>query len=184
MNQRCLFCLFLLLAPPGLFAAEESKPEQLRFRVTGLFQKDREADLRATIATIPDVKLLAIDFAAGEAKFEFDPAKLLNKPKGAELVERFDSLIATNSNRTFGIRALPTIDRAKLEKVEIPVIGLDCKACCWATYQAVYKIDGVEQATASYREGLVTALIDPAKTNRAALEDALKQKGVKLKDGM
>ena len=40
---------------------------------------------------------------------------------------------------------------------------------------------GVAQATASFREGRITALIDPAQTNRAALETALKQRNVELK---
>ena len=49
-----------------------------------------------------------------------------------------------------------------------------------AAYEAVYKLDGVERATASFREGRVTALIDPSKTDRKALEDALKKRGVSL----
>ena len=50
-----------------------------------------------------------------------------------------------------------------------------------AVDEAIYKIDGVEQATASFKAGLVTALINPEKTNRAALEEALKMKQVELK---
>ena len=47
--------------------------------------------------------------------------------------------------------------------------------------EAIYKIEGVEYATASFKEGRVTALIDPGKTERAVLEAALKKKGVELK---
>jgi copper chaperone CopZ len=61
------------------------------------------------------------------------------------------------------------------------VLGLDCKGCCLGAYESIAKIEGVEQATASFKLGLVTALIDPAKTNRAALETALKQRNVTLK---
>ncbi|HTU22227.1 MAG TPA: hypothetical protein VMG10_29580 [Gemmataceae bacterium] len=43
------------------------------------------------------------------------------------------------------------------------------------------RIDGFETATASFREGRMTALIDPAKTNRATLEAALKKRGVDVK---
>jgi hypothetical protein len=39
----------------------------------------------------------------------------------------------------------------------------------------------VERATASFREGLVTALIDPDKIDRAKLEAALVKRGVQLK---
>jgi copper chaperone CopZ len=62
----------------------------------------------------------------------------------------------------------------------IPAAGLDCKACCLAAYEAVAAIDGVEQATASFKEGKITALIDPARTDPAKLEDALRKKGVSL----
>jgi hypothetical protein len=65
--------------------------------------------------------------------------------------------------------------------VEIPVVGLDCKACCLAAYEAIYRLDGVEQATASFQVGLVTAWIDPAQTNQALLEEALRKKEVALK---
>jgi copper chaperone CopZ len=61
------------------------------------------------------------------------------------------------------------------------VLGLDCKACALAAYESIAKIDGVEQATASFRDGLVTARIDPARTSRAALEEILKKRGVTLK---
>ena len=67
--------------------------------------------------------------------------------------------------------------------VEIPVVGLDCKACCLAAYEAIYKLEGVERATASFKDGLVTAWIDSEKTDRTKLEAALKQRNVTLKDG-
>ena len=40
---------------------------------------------------------------------------------------------------------------------------------------------GVEMATASFKEGRVTALINPEKIDRVELETALKQRGVQLK---
>ena len=68
----------------------------------------------------------------------------------------------------------------KLTLVEIPVVGLDCKACCLGAYEAIYRLEGVEQATASFKDGLVTAWIDASKTDRAQLETALKQRGVEV----
>jgi hypothetical protein len=43
------------------------------------------------------------------------------------------------------------------------------------------RIEGVEQATANFRDGLAIAWIDPNKTNQSTLEDALKKRGVQLK---
>ena len=42
-------------------------------------------------------------------------------------------------------------------------------------------LDGVERATASFRDGQVTAMINSQKTDRATLEAALKKKGVQVK---
>ncbi len=39
---------------------------------------------------------------------------------------------------------------------------------------------GVEQATPNMKEGTIAVLIDPTKTNRAALETALKKRDVQL----
>ena len=61
------------------------------------------------------------------------------------------------------------------------MFGLDCKGCALAAYESIAKLDGVEQATVNFKVGLVTAMIDPKKTDRAALEAALKQKQVELK---
>ena len=159
-----------------------AEPQPVKHRVTGLFSPDREADLKKVFAEkIPEVKLVSVDFKNSEATFVYDADKLFNKPKPEQFIERFDNVLRTHTLGTFGIRAVCAIPQDKLEFIEIPVVGLDCKGCCLAAYEAIYKIDGVEQATASFRDGLVTARINPEKTNRAALEEALKAKHVELK---
>ncbi|MFN0019525.1 MAG: heavy metal-associated domain-containing protein [Pirellulaceae bacterium] len=182
-----LHILFVALAQGllGLCCLAEDKPIQpkpMRHRITGLFSPERERDLREAVKQLSDVKLLRIDFKNAEATFEYDADKLLNRPKPEEIPQRFNDLLRPASNHTFGIEPLSTTPKNKLTLVEIPVVGLDCKACCLAAYESVYKIEGVEQATASFKEGLVTALIDQEKTNRAALETALKSRGVTLKE--
>ena len=73
---------------------------------------------------------------------------------------------------------MSTTPREQLQRVEIPIAILDCRACCLAAYESISKIEGVTQATASFKEHRLTALIDPAKTNQAALEEALKKPGM------
>ena len=173
----------LLVTAVGV-AAEEipAEPQPVKHRVTGLFSTDREADLKSVfVEKIPEVKLLSVDFKNSEAMFVYDADKLFNKPNPEQLIERFDNLLRNHTLGTFGIRAVCSIPQDKLTLVEIPVVGLDCKGCCLAAYESIYRLDGVEQATASFKAGLVTALIDPAKTDRAKLEAALMQRGVTLK---
>jgi copper chaperone CopZ len=155
--------------------------DTVKHQVTGLFMKEREQDLRDAVEKIPHVKLVRIDFPSSEATFEYDPAKAFPGAKPEQVLQRLDNMLKTASSHTFGIKPLRTMPLDKLRLIEIPVAGLDCKACCLVAYEAVAKLDGVERATASFREGRVTALIDPAKTDRAALEEALKKRGVTLK---
>ncbi len=81
------------------------------------------------------------------------------------------------SGHTFGLKPRRTVPREKLQQVVIPAAGLDCKACCLAAYEIVAHVDGVEQTTASFKDGRITALIDPMRTDRAKLEDAPESAG-------
>lgn len=173
MNAALLAFLALLAAPEA---------QTFKYRVTGLFDRDRENDLRDAVKKMTDVSIVSIDFDMAEVSFSYDPLKLFEKgTKEKDRLERFDNLLKQASTHTFGVKPLCTTPREKLTRIEIPVEGPDCKGCCLAAYEYVAKLDGVEQATASFKNGLVTALIDPEKTNRAALEDALKKRQVRLK---
>jgi len=170
--------MILLLAALTLFAPDV---QPVKHRVTGLFNKEREADLRESVQKLADVAIVGIDFDTAEVTFSYDPVKLLGKGNEKQLLERFDNLLRNASTHTFGIRALCTTPKEKLTRIEIPVAGLDCRGCELSAYEVIFKIEGVEQATCSFKAGLMTALIDPEKTNKAALEDALKKRNVTLK---
>ena len=179
--------ILFLLAVVSVRAADhkptEDKPAELqpvKFRITGLFSPDREADLKEALKQVPEVTLVQVDFKTSEASFTFEPAKAFPGAKPEQIVEQFDNRLRSASRHTLGIRAVCTIPREKLTLVEIPVVGLDCKGCCLAAYESIYRLAGVEQATASFKVGLVTAWIDPEKTDRAKLEAALVQRGVTL----
>ncbi len=155
--------------------------EPIKHQITGLFSTDREADLRATFKELPEFKLVSIDFKNAEASFEYDPAKVFPNAKPEQIVERFENVLRQASRHTFGIKPLRSLPKDKLTLIEIPVVGLDCKGCCLGAYDAIYKLPGVEMATASFKEGRVTALVNPEKIDRVELETALKQRGVQLK---
>jgi hypothetical protein len=173
-------CLVVLAARAASVAAET--PAAVRHQVTGLFSKDREEDLRKVFSTLPEFKIVAIEFENAEIALEYDPENVFPGATPEQIVERLDNMVRQASRHTFGIKALRTIPREKLEMLEIGVMGLDCKACSLGAYEAIYRIEGVERATASFRDGLVTAWINPEKTNRAALEEALTRRNVQLRD--
>jgi copper chaperone CopZ len=171
-----IFLILVVLARPA-----SSRADTITYQITGLFAPERVPDLSAVVAKILQVKLIGIDFKNAEATFEYDPAKLFPDVKPQDRFQHFDNLLRNASNNTFAIKPLRTTPLDKLEWIEIGIVGLDCKACSLGAYEIIYKLDGVERATASFKEGRVTALIDPTKTNRARLEEALKNRGVELK---
>jgi len=178
--MRYVVCVFLFVA--GTVAAQTPAlpAGPYTYRVTGLFSKEREADLRAAFADLPEFKLTKVDFDDAEVTVEFAPAKLFPNQKAERVTELVNDRLRQASGHTFGVKPRRTMPRDKLQQVVIPAAGLDCKACCLAAYEIVAGIDGVEQATASFKDGRVTALIDPARTSRAKLEEALTKRGVKV----
>jgi copper chaperone CopZ len=176
--KNVILGILALLAAAAPAAAEV---QTVKHRITGLFNREREADLREVVQKLDEVKVVSVDFEASEVTFSYDPAKLFPKMKEKDWLERFDQLLKQNSRHTFGAKPLSTVPKDKLTRVEITVAGNDCKGCDLSAYEIVAKIDGVEQATASFKAGKVTALIDPEKTTREALVDLLKKRQVNVK---
>jgi copper chaperone CopZ len=138
--------------------------------VGGLFSPSREADLRQVVDKIPGLEIQSIAFETAAVTFLAESVDL----------GTIDRLLKHNSNHSFSAKALPEIPRDTLAKVEIAVSGLDCKACEFGAYQAINRLPGVTRATASFKTGRVTALIDATQTSAEALAEALKKKGVTL----
>jgi copper chaperone CopZ len=179
-SLRLCVTLLLFSSPAAADDKPEPKAEKITYRVVGLFSPDREKDLRAGFEELPDFKLVAVNFDDAEITVEFSPAKLWPGQKPERVTELVNDKVRAATSHTFGVKPRREVARDKLQQVVIPAAGLDCKACCLAAYEAVANVEGVYQATASFKEGRVTALFDPAKTDRAKLEDALRKKGVDL----
>ena len=178
MMKSVVLGVLLVLASADSAIAEVQTVKQ---RNTGLYSREREADLREVVKQLTEVTVVSIDFDTSEVTFSYDPATLFPKMKEKDWLERFDQLLKQNSKHTFGAKPLSSVPKDKLTRVEIPVAGNECKGCDLSLYEIVAKMDGVEQATASFKDGKVTALIDPSKTNKDALVDALKKRQVNVK---
>ena len=186
-QRRSVFAVhdfvIMILSPLWILSpAAAEEPKLIKHQITGLFAPDREKDLRDVFEQkLPQFKLVSIDFKNAEASFDYDPTKIFPGAKPEQIIERFDNKLRNATRHTFGAKPLRTIEKDKLKLVEIPIVGLDCKACSFAVYEMVYRLKGVEQATASFKEGKLTALIDPEKIDRTEIEMTLKQRGVQIK---
>ena len=171
-----LFTLLTLHLP-----ADESK-----HRIIGLSEPSREQDLREQVKTMPGVELSTLNFDTAEVTFRYDVAKLIpnynptHPPKTEAITRRLEELLRVASNGTFTLVPLTTLPADKQQRVEIQCGLLDCIGCRYGAYITIAKLDGVERATVN-ENALLTAWIDPAKTNREALEAALKKGRVELK---
>ncbi|MBL8826593.1 MAG: hypothetical protein JNM18_06370 [Planctomycetaceae bacterium] len=164
---------FLLPSPAG------AEMQVTTYRVLGLFQPDRVEDLKQLFAeSVTDVKLLNVDYERSEATFEFDGEKFSITKKPEQILDRLDNLIRQSSSGAFSIRPVSTVSPEKLKVVEITILGLDCKACSLGAYEAIAKLDGVERATASFKERRLVAWIDESKINREKLIEELKKRRV------
>lgn len=180
IRRRCLIALCGFVVCCGSTASIAAEAEHTH-RVLGLFQKDREDDLRKVTEELPGIDLVKADFETGLAVFRYDAEIVFPKQKNAERIAKaLDMQLRARSRSSFEATPLTGRDRKKLTKVEIGILGLDCKGCSYGAYLAVHKIEGVENATASFKTGKLTAWIDAKKATRNVLEEALEMKRVKL----
>ncbi|MDX1970513.1 MAG: DUF1592 domain-containing protein [Planctomycetaceae bacterium] len=185
------------IAGPGVGAPAEPEAEVppttpitiddaslLKARVFGLFAPDRAADFEKLAARIPQIRLVHLDAERAEGTFAYDPnCEFLRGATPEQIIERLDNRFRNVSEHTFGLKPPCPIPREQLERIEIRIGGLDCQACCYGAYDALARTEGVEQAAASFRDGRAVAWIDPTRTNRMVLVQALEQRGASvLKD--
>ena len=162
-----------------------SRADEITLRILGLFQPDRQDDLREIVKTLPDVQLVSLDYETTDATFRYDVTKVIpsynpkKPPTDEAITKRLDDLLRAASQGTFTLKPPSTIAKDKMQAIAIKVGVLDCKGCRYGAYIAIAKLDGVERATVT-NAGLLTAWIDPAKTNREALEAVLKKARVEL----
>src|SRR5688572_25423018 len=95
--------------------------QTVKHRITGLFNREREADLREVVKQLTEVTVVTVDFDTAEVTFSYDPATLFPKMKEKDWLERFDQLLKQNSRHTFGAKPLISVPKDKLTRVEIPV---------------------------------------------------------------
>ena len=169
--------LALLLAGSARAIADEQTGQ---YTIIGLFSPDREKDLRDVLENISEFQLVQLDYENARATIRYDLHALMPEqnpkkpPKPEQIIERLNNILGRESDYTFSVRPASTVPPERLTKLELKVGILDCKGCRYAAYLAVMKADGVDRATVG-ADSVVTAWIDPSKTDRAGVEAALKK---------
>jgi hypothetical protein len=127
------------------------------------------------------VKLLQVDFDRATAVFGYDDTgKFFKNRKPAEVLDRINSLLRHESKGSLTLEMPDGLDPARLRCEKIPVAGHACRGCDFGLYRIVSAVSGVDRAVSSFKEGHVTAWIDPEVTNREALIAALRKREVEV----
>jgi len=169
-----------------LVSSLHAEEQTIKYGITGLFSPDREDDLREAMKSVTEFQIAKLDYDNAEVTLRYDVGKLLpnanpkKPPKEEEITQRLNSLLGTASQHTFRLKPPSTLPKDQLTKLEINIGILDCKACRFGAYLTVLKIEGVEHAIVISKPSRVTAWIDAKKTDRTALETALKRAGVEV----
>ncbi|MGN6544043.1 MAG: heavy-metal-associated domain-containing protein [Aureliella sp.] len=156
---------------------------QVQYRLTGLFQPDRVEDLRRQASALPasdnspvEVRLISVDYDTAVVTFSYDSrSENFKNRKPEQVLERINQLLRSASRGSFSVFPLSESKLDELQKERIAVAGLDCKGCAYGAYRSIALIDGVQRAVVSFKEGYVTAWIEPNKTSREALFAALEK---------
>jgi hypothetical protein len=150
-------------------------------RVSSLFIPERVDDFRELLTDFPEVRLRSVDYKTAIATFAYAAeSDQFRNAKPEQIVERINNLVRQLSQGTFSVKPPGPVPHGQLERVDFPIVGLDCKACSLAVAQILEREEGVEHATASFGEKRATVWIDPSKTNREVLTATLKQRNVTL----
>jgi len=167
--------LFFFTTVPTVHAAENERT----FRVTGLFDPQQTVALRSVFADLPELELVGVDYERGEATIRFDDRF---KAEGDSEKQRtaISERLRGATRGVFDVLPPVATPREQLQKIVIPVAGLDCRGCSYAASLAVDNHDGVARTTADFGAGRVTVWIDPDKITLADLHAALVKKRITL----
>lgn len=176
--------LLLAAACASLVLGQEptphSAPHVVRVRILGLFSLTRVEALREAAGSIEDAALKDVDYESAHATFEVRPDRAWKDVPAEKLPERIDQALRQASRSTFSAAPASETHAERIEEITIAAGGCACRACELAAYEAVAKVEGVERATVSFADSRIVVRFHGEKTNRAALEGALKQRGVTL----
>jgi copper chaperone CopZ len=167
----------LIMLTLSVTAAEQT----VQYSVRGLFQPDRKDALTNAATALENCRLIEVNYDLARATFAYDDeAQGFKKAKPEQILQQIDNQVRSATNHTFTLQQPRALVEDKLKRIEFTIEGLDCLGCSYGAYSTVVAIEGVERATASFRDGRLTAFIDPAKTSREAVAEVLKKKDIKI----
>lgn len=178
MKRQLLAIAIVLAIGTGVRGEEITRP------MFGMFSVERQDDLRQVLKAIPELELGKIDFETGQVTLKYDLTKLISNanpkkpPRDEQIEQRINDLLNREARGTFRLLPPAKVDFGKLQKLELKVGIHDCKACRYGVYLIVAKMEGVERATVTPKDLILTVWIDGTKVDREQIVAALKKQNV------
>lgn len=178
--MKTLVSVLAILSGIGAALADEA---EFQFRVTSFFIPEREATVREAFESIHEsLEVVDLDFETAVATLRFDPAVVVERAGDNEENQRalLSQMLRGSTRGVVDVLPISAVPNEQIEEVVIPVAGLDCIGCSYAAYEAVRRVEGVEYAIASFRDGRVLARFDREKTSEEQLLAELMKKRIPL----
>lgn len=156
---------------------------EVRLRLLGLFIPEQLGSFRRQLEKFPEARVEAVDYETAEVTLRYAAeSDMFRNATPLQVVERLNDRIRQLSQGIFSVKPLGKVPHSDLQRIEIPIIGLDCHACSLAVHEILTQVEGVEHATASFRDGCGVAWVNPATVSRETLVQALRQRNVTIKE--
>jgi hypothetical protein len=148
------------------------------YRVTGLFHPDQTDRLRRAISELEDIELVKVDYGRGELTVRF--GKRFARDDSKQQLQSMSSQLRGATRGMFEFLPRVSTPFQDWNKIVIPIAGLDCKACAYAAYLSVNKLEGVARTTADFGKGRLSVWISPGKVTLGELESELIKRRVTM----
>jgi mercuric ion transport protein len=161
--------------PKQIIVNQEATIQQARFVVSGMTCTGCEEHVKHALSEVNGVIESEASYEAGTASVKYDAAKTsINALKEA---------INATGYTVEDIRAddaIPVFQMASGNTIELTVKGMTCSGCEAHVVHALDEVEGVLQASASYKNAKATITFDPAKTTVEKIKAAINGTGYKV----
>lgn len=167
-----------------LSGIKESSVTLANFSIKGMTCTSCEEHVEHAVTGLDGVLEASADYEDGTANIKFNNAKVsLEKIIGAinstgYKVEEYELENSNQSNNA--VHGISSFQNAAVNKIELKIEGMTCGGCEGHVRHAVNQLDGVIEASASYKEGKAVIRYDAYKTSPDKIKEAINSTGYKV----
>lgn len=151
------------------------------FSISGMTCTGCEEHVKHAVNALDGVLESSANYEKGTASVKFDESKILVTKLVEAInatgykVEKYDLQNSTNIIQTSTFQESSTVN-----KIEFAVKGMTCSGCEEHVKHAVNELDGIIEASASYKDGKAVINYDASKTSPEKIKEAINSTGYKV----